>query len=315
MNQSEYIVGIDGGGTKTRAIITRRDGAILSEHIGGPSNMQVLGVEKTVETILQLIRACCKSATCDFTQLAAVGCGLAGVGREADQRRMEQELRETAVRQHFALNKIIVVSDARIALEGAFQGGPGIILIAGTGSIAFGKSANGDIHRVGGWGRYLDDEGSGYFIGKSALAAVGRYLDGFGPKTTLVNDLSTTFGFNNQAVIIDAIYKNNFDIATVAPLVMRGVEQKDKVCKEIIHLAVLALGNYVRVMAKRINPSAGRKKSDPLRLVFIGGLISNDTVLSKMLKRYIEKNIHQVRIVPPMASPAEGAVLLTMKNV
>jgi N-acetylglucosamine kinase-like BadF-type ATPase len=315
MNQSEYIVGVDGGGTKTRAVIAKMDGVILAEHIGGPSNMQVLGIEKTVLTILQLIRECCESAACDFSQLAAVGCGLAGVGRAADQQRMEQGLREYAALQHITFNRIIIVSDARIAVEGAFKGGPGIILIAGTGSIAFGKNAQGEIHRVGGWGRYLDDEGSGYFIGKSALAAVGHYLDGFGPKTTLVEDVSSTFGLKDQAAIIDAVYKNNFDIASIAPLVMQGAEKEDKICRGIVDRAIVALSNYVRALSKRMNPSSETSNVEPLRLVFVGGLIAHDTILARSLKQYIEKNISLVTVVPAMGSPAQGAVLLTLNSI
>jgi glucosamine kinase len=315
MTQSEYIIGIDGGGTKTRAVIAKTDGVILAEHVGGPSNMQISGVEKTVSTIIQLMKECCNTVQCEFSQVAAVGCGLAGVGRTADQQRLEQGLRSSAASQQLPLNKISIVSDARIALEGAFQGGPGIILIAGTGSIAFGKTAQGEIHRVGGWGRYLDDEGSGYFIGKSALAAVGHYIDGFGPKTTLVQDVSTTFGLKDQATIIDAVYKNNFDIASLAPLVMRGAEKKDKICKALIDRSIVALSEYVRVLSKRMKSSAKNKKDDPLQLVFIGGLIAHDTILARSLKRYIGKNISQVVVVPPMASPAQGAVLLAVHDL
>ena len=315
MTQSEYIVGVDGGGTKTRAVIAKMDGVILAEHVGGPSNLQISGVEKTVLTIIQLIRECCETVKCEFSQLAAVGCGLAGVGRAADQQRMELGLREFAAVQHITFQKIIIVSDARIALEGAFKGGPGIILIAGTGSIAFGKNAKGEIHRVGGWGRYLDDEGSGYFIGKSALAAVGHYLDGFGPKTTLVQDLSSAFGLKDQAAIIDAVYKNNFDIASVAPLVMHGAEKKDKVCKEIVDRAIVALSKYVNVLSKRMSPPTTKKKIEPLRLVFVGGLIAHDTILARSLKRYVGKNISQVNVVAPLASPAQGAVLLALNNL
>ena len=315
MTQSEYIVGVDGGGTKTRAVIAKLDGVILAEHVGGPSNMQISGVEKTVITIIQLINECCGTVKCEISQLAAVGCGLAGVGRVADQQRMEQGLQNYSDSEHITFKKIIIASDARIALEGAFKGGPGIILIAGTGSIAFGKNDKCEIHRVGGWGRYLDDEGSGYFIGKSAIAAVGHYLDGFGPKTTLVHDLSSTFGLKDQAAIIDAVYKNNFDIASVAPLVMQGAEKKDKICKEIVDRAIVALSKYVHVLSKRMNPTTTRKIIEPLRLVFVGGLIAHDTILARSLKRYIEKNVTRVEVVPPMASPAQGAVLLALNNL
>jgi len=312
MNKAYYVVGIDGGGTKTHAVIATMEGVILTDFVGGPSNMQITGVEKTAETIFRLIVKCCKFAKCDFSQVAAVGCGLAGAGRGSDQARMKRGLEHYAASHKVKFKKIVINSDARTALEGAFDGAPGIILIAGTGSIAFGKDVQGDIHRVGGWGRYLDDEGSGYYIGKRAIAAVARYLDGLGRKTTLIRDLAVSFGLKDQSAIIDAVYRNNFDIASVAPLVLQGAEKKDPVCVEIVQRAVIALSDHVRILTPRVLSADSTRKLTKVQLVFIGGLISHDTILARLLKKYIQRHIPRVEIVHPMASPAHGAVLLAL---
>jgi len=308
-----FIVGVDGGGTKTHAVITDKQGNILAEHFGGPSNFQIIGVEKAAETIFSLIRSCCKSVDASTENLFSVACGLTGAGRVGDQQRMAEGLRRYARRKKSPLNNIIIESDARIALEGAFKGGAGIILIAGTGSIAFGKDEQERIHRVGGWGRILGDEGSGYYIGKLGVTAVTRHLDGRGEKTMLTKMIARKFGLTDQTAIINAVYKDGFDLASVAPLVMEAARKKDKVSTLIIEQAVIELAEHVRVASSKILSSTRSTVKSKVKLAFIGGLIANRTLLSELLRKYIQENISLVSIIEPMASPAYGAAILAMR--
>lgn len=312
-NKPTFIIGIDGGGTKTHAVITDRHGNILAEHFGGPSNFQIIGLEKAVETIFSLIRSCCESVGASTHNLLSVACGLTGAGRVGDQQRMAEGLHRYARKKKSPLNNIIIESDARIALEGAFKGGAGIILIAGTGSIAFGKDEKGRILRVGGWGRILGDEGSGYYIGKHGVTAVTRHLDGRGEKTTLTKMLAGKFGLTDQAAIINAVYKEGFDLASVAPLVMEAARKKDKVCTLIIEQAVIELAEHVRVAASEILSTTRSKVKSKVKLAFVGGLIANRTILSELLRKYIQENISLVSMIEPMASPAYGAAILAMR--
>lgn len=305
---------MDGGGTKTHAVITDHFGNILAEHVAGPTNFQIIGVEKAAETIFSLIQLCCESVHCSPKDVASVVCGLTGAGRVGDQKRMKEGLQRYARRKKSKLNSIIIESDARIALEGAFKGEAGVILIAGTGSIAFGKDEKGKIHRVGGWGRILGDEGSGYYIGRLGLTAVTHHLDGRGEKTALTKMIAKNFMLSDQTAIITAVYKNGFDVASVAPLVFEAAQKKDRVCAMIVEQAVIELAEHVRIASEKILSSSKAKVKSKVRLAFIGGLIAHQTLLSRLLRRYIQEEIPFVSLIEPMASPAYGAVVLGMHN-
>jgi N-acetylglucosamine kinase-like BadF-type ATPase len=314
MKAQKYFIGMDGGGTKTHAIIATTHGDIIAEHIGGPSNFQIIGVEKAAKTIFQLVQSCCESADCLIKEIETLSVGLAGAGRVGDQERMKAGIKKFAASKKLELKNIIVESDARIALEGAFKGDPGIILIAGTGSIAFGKDAKGKIHRVGGWGRLLGDEGGGYFIGQKGLTAVGLAIDGRGVKTKLSGMIARQFGLKDQTAIINAVYKNNFDLASVAPLVLKAAERNDQVCRLIIDNVTIELAAHVKVMERKISSSSHARIKSKIHLSFIGGLIANETLLARNLTGYIVANFPTIEIIQPMATPAFGAVVLAMNE-
>ncbi|MFA6469608.1 MAG: BadF/BadG/BcrA/BcrD ATPase family protein [Bacteroidota bacterium] len=314
MRKRTYIIGIDGGGSKTHAIIADQRGTILAEHFAGPSNFHIVGVEKASETIFALIEMCCDSVGCKAQHVDSVICGLAGAGRIDDQKRMTVGIKKRAGLEKIVLKSIVIESDARIALEGAFKGGAGIILIAGTGSIAFGKDSRGRIHRVGGWGRVIGDEGSGYAIGRMGLTAVTRQLDGRGEKTRLSLLIAQEFGMTGHLEIIQNVYRDSFDIASVAPLVMKAAKKNDAVCKAIIENAVIELAWHIQVAAEKLSSSSSKKVKEKIRVSFIGGLIANDTILSRLLTVYLDENFPVIEIIPPAASPAYGAIVLGLSK-
>jgi N-acetylglucosamine kinase-like BadF-type ATPase len=307
---TQYYIGMDGGGTKTHAVITDQHGALLADHVAGPSNFQIIGVEKAAETIFTLIEMCCDSVDCSIGDIASVTCGLTGAGRVGDQKRMAEGLKKFARSKKHPLKRVIIESDARIALEGSFNGGAGIILIAGTGSIAFGKDAKGNVHRVGGWGRILGDEGSGYFLGRLGLTAITRHMDGRGEITKLTAMAAKQFGLTDQTAIINAVYKENFDVASIAPLVISAAEKRDAVCRAIVENAVVELAWHVQVAAEKLSTASKKKVKEKIHVAFIGGLIANDTLVAKLLKQYLALHFPVIEIIPPMSSPAFGAVVM-----
>jgi len=317
MNDKRYVIGMDGGGTKTAAMIADLNGNILSEIVGGPANFQVIGVETVANTVIDLITQCCESVGCRYENIIAVMLGFAGAGRPVDQKRMHDGLRAVAAQKQIHLKKVIVDSDARIALEGAFRGDAGMILIAGTGSIMFGKDANGNIHRVGGWGRFLGDEGSGYSIGREGLVAVVRHYDGRGKATLLTKLVAEQFHLTDQTIVAE-VYKNNFDIASIAPLVFQAAEQGDAVCNAIVNKAVDELLLHIKAMLLKINVAG------TVKLAFIGGLLTHENMLSRMLRKKIEEVAQTapfgatkalIRLQEPECSPVYGAVLMALKEV
>jgi N-acetylglucosamine kinase-like BadF-type ATPase len=298
-----YIIGIDGGGTKTHCLLTDLNGTILHECIGGPSNFLVQGIEPVSEILFKLIDSCISDANINQDEIKIVLLGTTGAGRRADAERLEQGFTDYLSKRKIKLNLFGVESDARIALEGAFSGKPGSILIAGTGSIMFGKDALGNIHRVGGFGRYLGDEGSGYILGKKGLMAVSKEFDGRGQKTLISVLLKEKFKIDSPEILITEIYKNNFDIASVAPLVIQAAEKKDESALKIIENETDELVLHISTMHKKVNEKI-------LFTAFIGGIITHKNIYSETLRRKISEKLPNVVVKDAEYSPAMGAVLM-----
>ncbi|MBI3004685.1 MAG: hypothetical protein HYY49_04630 [Ignavibacteriales bacterium] len=315
MNEkNSYVVGLDGGGTKTAAILADLSGTVITEATGGPSNFQMIGVERAAEVLWGLIDECCRKAQVRHDELGSVVAGLTGAGRPSDKERMKEGFRAVTRQSGITFDSIVIESDARIALEGAFRAKLGIILIAGTGSIAFAKDSKGDIHRVGGWGRTLGDEGSGYAIGREGLNAVTKDLDGRGKHTTLTKLVEKQFGFSNQESIITAVYRENFDIASVAPLVLEAASGRDSVCLSIVDKAAKDLCEHVRVMVSLVN-SSGIKKAAKIPLALIGTLAGGENFLSRALRRRISATLKRIKVIPPESSAAYGAILMALTAI
>ncbi len=299
----EYLIGMDGGGTKTRCIITDLDGKILYECTGNASNFLVKGTKEVSETLFGLIKNCKDSLGIEYGDIKVVLIGTTGAGRKNDAETLQNAFIEYSNQKGIKFNLFRVESDARIAIEGAFPGKPGSILISGTGSIMFGKDAGGNIHRVGGFGRYLGDEGSGYVIGKKGLVLASKDYDGRGEHSFITKLLADHFKIDSQESLINAVYKNNFDIASTAPLVFEAAEMNDPGCQRIVEEETNELLMHITAMAKKINQPV-------LDLVLLGGIISSDNIFSRTLLKKIQEKLLHINVRNPEKSPAEGAVLM-----
>ena len=299
----DYIIGMDGGGTKTQCIITDINGEKLFECSGNASNFLVQGTEKVSETIYNLITECKNQLKINTEDIKAILIGSTGAGRENDAKKLENDFNSFAEKKGTKFNVFRVESDARIALEGAFSGKPGSILIAGTGSIMFGKDGNGNILRVGGFGRYLGDEGSGFVIGKKGLVAVSKEFDGRGGHTIISELIAEKFKIETSEKLITEIYKNNFDIASIAPLVITAADQNDKSALKIIDEETDELILHIKSMLSKINQSK-------LDLVLIGGLITNKNIYSITFLNKIKSKLKNVNVKGPDSPPEMGAVLM-----
>ncbi|HTP80157.1 MAG TPA: BadF/BadG/BcrA/BcrD ATPase family protein [Bacteroidota bacterium] len=311
MNTPErsYVLGIDGGGTKTIAELCSSRGAVIATARGGASNFQVTGVATAARTICDLAETCCHSAGVPHKDVRALVAGLAGAGRTGDQERMAHGLRELFFARTFRNVRIAVESDGRIALEGAFGGEAGIAIIAGTGSLVMGKDSRGRIHRAGGWGRYLGDEGSGYTIGREGLRAVAKMIDGAGKKTVLAKRLAVEFGLGSQKAIINAVYTKGFDIASVAKLVVEAAEKGDGVATRILAEAVKELLSVTEPVWRKLRRV---KRGSSVSIVFIGGLIAGKNVYSRKLQAALTKKLSGISVVVPKSQPVHGASIMAL---
>jgi N-acetylglucosamine kinase-like BadF-type ATPase len=294
---------MDGGGTKTHCILTDLNGKIIHECTGDASNFLVKGVDPVCQTLFDLITEITHNSNIKYSDLAAVMLGTTGAGRRRDAEALETAFKNFCATKGVKINRFYVDSDARIALEGAFSGKPGSILIAGTGSIMFGKDAKGNIHRVGGFGRFLGDEGSGFVIGKKGLTAVSKYFDGRGSNTLITSLVKERFNIASSEELITEIYKNNFDIASAAPIVIEAAEKGDDIALKLIDEETNELILHIKAMDKKINEQV-------LKVSFIGGIISTDNFYSRTFRKKISRQLPNVVLKEPDYPPAMGAILM-----
>ncbi|MBD3409157.1 MAG: hypothetical protein GF419_03040 [Ignavibacteriales bacterium] len=303
----KHYIGIDGGGTKTHAIVVNPDGKELGEAFGGPSNFLIRGEEEVAKTLLELLEKCRSAVKFTYDELAGVTLGSTGAGRKNDAERMRDAFLGYAASHNANVRRFEVVSDARIALEGAFSGKPGSILIAGTGSIMFGKDSRGKVVRVGGFGRHIGDEGSGYALGRKALIAMAKSFDGRGNQTLLTNLIEREHGITTSEDLITKVYSEGFDVPQVAPLVLRAAEQGDAAAKRIVEEESDNLVEHIQAMERRT-------MVDQLHVAFVGGLASSNNFYSKTLRGKIAEKLPSVRVQEPDRSPAYGAALMAIAD-
>jgi len=309
MVRTPLVLGVDGGGTKTLGLVSDALGNVLARREVGPSNPTVVGFERAAKTLFDLISSCCDDVHCKPEELQSVVFALAGAGRKENQRRVYEALSDLFLKAGWKVPPVAVETDARAALEGAFAGAPGVIVIAGTGSVVCGKTNAGEIVTIGGWGRILGDEGSGYSIGREALKILTLHLEGRAEAATLSEMLGATFNLTNREEIIAAVYHEKFDIASVARVVLDAAAQNDVVSQRILQQSAALLAEQVRVIVLRMGIL--RK----VGLVFCGGLIDHDTVYANVLHIKLLKMLPQVDIRPPLHPPAFGAVLMAIERV
>ncbi|MBK8944890.1 MAG: hypothetical protein IPM32_06395 [Ignavibacteriae bacterium] len=301
----KYYIGIDGGGTKTNCVLCDENLNVMYSSQSGPSNFLTIGTRIVSHTILDLIKNCCDEIKISSTDLSGIVLGTTGAGRESDANNLESTVLELSQNEKIIFPKFKVMSDARIALEGAFSGNPGSILISGTGSIMFGKDENGNIHRVGGFGRLIGDEGSGYSIGKKGLNIISKYFDGRGKETLLQKLVEENFYVSDQSKLITKVYNNELNVQDVAPLVIEAANN-DEQCKNILDEETNELLLHILAMQKHFD-------NDVMKLVLIGGIISNENLYSKMLKEKIQSFLPTIKIQNAEFSPEIGAVILAKK--
>lgn len=304
-----YVLAVEGGGTKTNSVIADENGKIIAKSTTGPSNFLIVGFEKACENIIQGLQDCINNSKINNSDIKVAMLGLTGAGRKLDQDNMRKAFKDYSVSKGFTFNSIIVDSDARISLEAAFPNKPGMILISGTGSIMFGKDGQGNLYRVGGWGRILGDEGSGFYIGKKGLISSIKQIDGRGEKTLLFDLISEKYNLNSLETIIKSIYTDNFDIAKIAPLVFEAAEKDDKIAKEILNEAADELLLHIETMIKKIN------FVDKIGLSFVGSIITNDNYIRRKIVNYINSNLKQIELNDSNNEPIYGAIVMAINEL
>jgi N-acetylglucosamine kinase-like BadF-type ATPase len=302
----KYVIGVEGGGTKTNAALADENGIIKYRSTSGPSNFLIVGLEKACENIISGLEKCISDSGIPKSDIPVIMLGLTGAGRALDQNNMKNAFKEYSSKNGYLFNDILVDSDARISLEAAFPNKPGMIIIAGTGSIMFGKDGDGNLFRVGGWGRILGDEGSGLYIGKKGLMAVVRQIDGRGEITLISEIISNKHNLNSLETIVKAVYTDNFDIASLAPSVFEAAEKNDKIALSILDDAAEELCLHIKTMIKKI------KFENKIGISFVGSILTNDNYVRTRLLNKISNEIKVLDVISSEAEPLDGAIVMAI---
>lgn len=238
----DFVAGIDGGGTKTRVLCWNMDGKKVSSRQFGAFNLNSIG-KKAFESLLDRIGLYLSSiGTCK-----ALCIGAAGISNKSMGKLIAAHLKR------FGIRNWKLVGDHEIAMCGALDGKGGIGLIAGTGSICFGKGADGSFERAGGWGHLIGDEGSGYGLGRDALAAVAKAYDGYGEPTLLQKLLAEDMNLESRTQIISYVYsRDKSAVAAIAPIVEKACSLGDKVAQDIVEKNASSLVQMVEAVSCKL---------------------------------------------------------------
>jgi len=296
-----YIIGFDCGATKSECAAADTDGNILYSLTGEPANFLVIGASNASENILSLIKKCKEKLIFDYTDIKNIVIGAAGAGREDDAEKLRSSILNLAAKIGITINSLTVIGDTQIALEGAFPNKSGSILIAGTGSIIYGKDEEGKIYRTGGFGRIIGDDGSGYSIGRKALQNVAKYYDESGERSDIINLITNKYEINSSEDLINKVYKESLDIASVAELVLDSANKGDKNAVTILEEESDKLVHQIKAMMKKMN--VGK-----INVSFAGSLVLNKNVYSDMLIEKIKVSLPGVSIVKAEFPPVQGAI-------
>ncbi len=264
MSESVLYAGIDGGGTRTTLVLADAGGREVARRTGPAGLVDPRHPAATADMLAALVRDALSDAATG-ARPAALCAGLAGVGNEDERAEVEAALAASGV-----ADRVRVTTDGDVALEGALGGGAGILLIAGTGSVAYGRGENGRVERCGGWGMYVGDEGSGYALGRDGLAAALRAADGRGRATSLLATLLEALEVDGPSGIPPwAGRAEKADVAALSRHVVAAAEAGDGVAREIVAREAGELACHAVALARKLGPWSGA-----VPVVYHGGVLS-----------------------------------------
>ena len=297
MKNVDFVCGIDGGGTRTTAVCCTPDGREIARKVFGPFNLNSIGEEAFRGILKDIVSFLEETGNC-----RALCIGAAGVNNLRMAEIVHEAFSETGI-----CDKL--VGDEVIAHTGALNGKEGIILIAGTGSICFGKNSAGKSATAGGWGHLLGDEGSGYGLGRDAIRAVSRVLDGYGEPTAIRELIAGEFGLDTPEKIVSYVYSNDKSaVAKISHLVEKAYWDKDPVAIGIVRSNAEALVDIVMAVSSRL----GLEKCD---VALLGGLMEHPTCLRDEFVRLLAERSRDLQCISPLNNAAQGAVMEALKMV
>jgi len=281
---------------------------VIGEGLAGPSNPLRVGIANAAGAVREAIDKACSMARVRRGDLVAAEIGLAGARRKELRARMREALDTIGIRD------IEVVTDADIALYGATDGAPGVVVIAGTGSICCGINARGKHVCAGGWGPIAGDEGGGAWIARRALRAIAHGSDGRGPKTSLIEAACSYFHVSTADDLTTAIYAptiTNERLAGFTKEVIDAAKAKDLVAREIIAAGGVELGRAAVAVISNLE-----MERDRFQIAYVGGVFTaSGELMIGPLREEVEKVAPKAYFAPPHFAPAVAAARMAREHV
>ncbi|HJS99837.1 MAG TPA: BadF/BadG/BcrA/BcrD ATPase family protein [Terriglobales bacterium] len=297
-----YFLGIDGGGSKTTCLLADEERVLVSAS-GPGSNPIRVGEERSRQALHQVVREVCAAAKIQPSQIVRTCVGMAGAARP----QIEKQVR--GVLTSLVGGEIAVAGDMIIALEAAFQGGPGLIVVAGTGSIAYGRNERGETARAGGWGFAISDEGSGHWIGRAAVAGAMRAHD-LGETCVLISSIMNIWHVGSREDVVRAA--NAIpppDFAELLPQVLAAAAAGDSRANEIFTQAATELAQLARIVAERL-----WRAQQVFRVALAGGVFQNSPLVRQVFNNSVRSLHPEAEIYAKIVEPAQGALWLARKK-
>jgi len=302
-------LGIDGGGSKTSCLIGDET-SVLGVGTGGASNVVRVGEEQARESLSTTIRQACTVAKLEPSQISCVCVGLAGAARPEISERVKDMVSEV-IAGEIKPSEIEVVGDMVIALEAAFGSGPGVIVIAGTGSIAYGRNSEGQTGRAGGWGFAVSDEGSGHWIGRTAVAAaIGAWDEHPEQNVRLIEILLKSWHRETIEQLVPAANATPPpDFAALFPSVLALADSGDRIARGVLTQAGTHLANLAGILFRRLF-----QNSDTVPVAMSGGVFGSSVLVRQFFYNSLCSGHPNAVLNPSVIEPVRGALELARKG-
>ncbi len=300
-----YYIGIDGGGTKSRLVGTDLNFNVLGTCQSGSTNLNSTPYETVLGHINTLLTEFCSLTNMKLDDCAGFCIGSAGVDTPSDVTLMEKLIKETGL-----TCPITVVNDAELGLASETKGSAGVVVISGTGSIAFADNGKGHRSRCGGWGHMIDDGGSGFWIGKEAVNRALMAYDGRLPHTVLLEKIKNHFNLQEIHEILPIIYAPDFSKSKIAELsmyVMEAAKEDDKISLDIQNEAATALFTLAETLINKYQIYS-------CKVIISGGIIVNNTYIRNYFSKLLTDKYKDISICEIKEKPEMGAVFLASQK-
>lgn len=303
---ANYVIGIDGGGTKTLGAIAGEDGVTIAQHEVGSTNPHSNTLDVVRDRLRELTGHLVQQAGATAADVKAICLGMAGVDRPEDK-----PMIKNLVNEFLPEAEVLPVNDGVIALTGGALKPFGIIVISGTGSISFGINQQGERVRAGGWGHILGDEGSGYTIALRGLRGIMRAHDGRVGGTRLQQLMLGHLNLERPDQLLGWIRDINADKAQIAALsrfVHQAANEGDAMAIEILQGEAEELAEIVEAVSKKLFPA----DEHDYEVIVAGGNLRNADGFFKMFTEALGKRLPAITVTRPRKEPVDGAVILAL---